>query len=174
MRAPSARCFFRASGLPILSCRKRRSSGSSRSRRSLAGGSPELTQAIVTAFITEGHFARHIQRMRKLYAERREATAAGLEGVLGKHVQIDSQPGGMHLILRLQGRRSDRRLVARMRGRGPVRGSIVGLDDGSRWSLGRASQFHEYRLSAHRRESRKAYLEADMTWYGSVCGQFRF
>jgi GntR family transcriptional regulator/MocR family aminotransferase len=80
-----------------------------------AAGSSELTQAIVTAFITEGHFARHIQRMRKLYAARREATAAGLESVLGKHVRIDSQPGGMHLILRLQGRRSDRRLVARMR-----------------------------------------------------------
>lgn len=83
-----------------------------------AGGSPELTQAIVAAFISEGHFARHIQRMRKLYAERREATAAGLESVLGKHVRIDAQPGGMHLILRLQGRRSDRRLVARMREEG--------------------------------------------------------
>jgi GntR family transcriptional regulator/MocR family aminotransferase len=84
----------------------------------LAGGSPELTQAIVTAFITEGHFARHIQRMRRLYAARRDATAAGLESVLGKHMRIDSPPGGMHLILRLQGQRSDRRLVARMRGEG--------------------------------------------------------
>ncbi len=84
----------------------------------LVGGSPQLTQAVVTAFITEGHFARHIQRMRKLYAERREATTAGLESVLGKHIRIDSQPGGMHLILRLQGRRSDRRLVARMREEG--------------------------------------------------------
>jgi GntR family transcriptional regulator/MocR family aminotransferase len=81
----------------------------------LAAGSPALTQAIVTAFIAEGHFARHIQRMRKLYAERRRATASGLENVLGKHLRIDSQPGGMHLILRLQSRRSDRRLVARMR-----------------------------------------------------------
>jgi GntR family transcriptional regulator/MocR family aminotransferase len=53
--------------------------------------------------------------MRKLYAERREATAAGLESVLGKHVRIDLQPGGMHLILRLRGKRSDRRLVASMR-----------------------------------------------------------
>lgn len=82
--------------------------------RTFVGGSPQLTQAIVTAFITEGHFARHIQRMRKLYAERREATAAGLESVLHKHIRIDPQPGGMHLILRLKGRRSDRRLVARM------------------------------------------------------------
>jgi GntR family transcriptional regulator/MocR family aminotransferase len=86
--------------------------------QTLAGGSPELTQAIVTAFITEGHFARHIQRMRKLYAERREVTTAGLESALGKYIRIDSPPGGMHLILRLQGRRSDRRLVARMREEG--------------------------------------------------------
>lgn len=82
--------------------------------QTFAGGSPELTQAIVTDFITEGHFARHIQRMRKLYAERRDATAAGLASVLGKHMRIDSQPGGMHLILRLQRQRSDHRLVARM------------------------------------------------------------
>ncbi len=81
-------------------------------------GSPQLTQAIVTAFITEGHFARHIQRMRKLYAERRNAATAGLESVLGKYVRIDPQPGGMHLILRLQGGQPDRQLVARMREHG--------------------------------------------------------
>jgi GntR family transcriptional regulator/MocR family aminotransferase len=69
--------------------------------------------------------------MRKLYAERREATAAGLESVLGKHMRIDSQPGGMHLILRLQGRRSDRRLVARMREEG-LYGEAL-----SDWTMGR-------------------------------------
>ena len=83
--------------------------------QAFAGGSPVLTQAIVAAFITEGCFARHIQRMRKLYAERREATIAGLESVLGKHIRIDSQPGGMHLILRLQDQLSDRHLAMRMR-----------------------------------------------------------
>jgi GntR family transcriptional regulator/MocR family aminotransferase len=86
--------------------------------QAFAEACPQLTQAIVTAFITEGHFARHIQRMRKLYAERREATTAGLESVLGKHMRIDSQPGGMHLVMRLKGRKSDRRLVARMREEG--------------------------------------------------------
>lgn len=84
----------------------------------LTGGSPQLTQAIVTAFITEGHFARHIQRMRKLYAERREAAVAGLESALGNKMRIDAQPGGMHLILRLNGQQSDRRLAARMRENG--------------------------------------------------------
>jgi GntR family transcriptional regulator/MocR family aminotransferase len=99
--------------------------------QAFAGGSPELTQAIVAAFITEGHFARHIQRTRKLYAERREATRAGLEGVLGKQMRFDSQPGGMHLILRMQGRRSDRRLVARMREEG-LYGEAL-----SDWAMGR-------------------------------------
>ncbi len=80
-----------------------------------AGSSSGFTQSLVSDFMEEGHFARHIQRMRKLYAERREATAAGLEGVLGKYLSIDPQPGGMHLVLRLRGRRSDRGVVARMR-----------------------------------------------------------
>jgi GntR family transcriptional regulator / MocR family aminotransferase len=99
--------------------------------QALAAGSPELTQVIVTAFIREGHFARHIQRMRKLYAGRREATAAGLESVLGKHMRIDAQPGGMHLILRLQGRRSDRRLVARMREAGLYGEALTDWMDGN-------------------------------------------
>jgi len=58
-----------------------------------SGGGPELTQAIVTTFLTEGHFARHIQRMRKLYAERRGAAAKGLEEALGTHMRVDPQPG---------------------------------------------------------------------------------
>lgn len=78
------------------------------------GNCPELTQAIVATFLTEGHFARHIQRMRKLYGERREATARGLKAVLGERIRIDAQPGGMHLILRLTDQPSDRTLVERL------------------------------------------------------------
>jgi GntR family transcriptional regulator/MocR family aminotransferase len=78
------------------------------------GGCPELTQAIVATFVTEGHFARHIQRMRKLYGERREMTARGLRKALGEQIHIDAQPGGMHLILRLKEQQSDRLLVERL------------------------------------------------------------
>jgi GntR family transcriptional regulator/MocR family aminotransferase len=97
----------------------------------LAGGSPELTQTIVAAFMKEGHFARHIQRMRRLYAERRAATVAGLENTLAKYLDIDSPPGGMHLILRLQGKRSDRRLVNRMREGGMYAEAL------SEWAVGK-------------------------------------
>lgn len=57
-------------------------------------GCPELTQAIVATFMTEGHFARHIQRMRKLYSERRAFTMIGLQKVLGTRVRIDANAGG--------------------------------------------------------------------------------
>lgn len=78
------------------------------------GGSPDLTQTIVTAFIREGHFARHIQRMRKLYAERRNMTVKGLTRALGEQVRIDAQPGGMHLVLRLPEGYCDHDLVERL------------------------------------------------------------
>jgi len=86
--------------------------------RCFSSGSPALTQGIVAAFMTEGHFARHIQRMRRLYRERRELAAAGMDAVLGKYMQVEAQPGGMHLLLRLRGRRSDRALAERMRADG--------------------------------------------------------
>ena len=98
--------------------------------------------------------------MRKLYAARREATVAGLESVLGKQMRIDSQPGGMHLILRLHARRSDRRLVARMRDEGLYAEALTEwtVDGGGR--LGLASRFHEYRLSGARQR----------LWDGGSCG----
>ncbi|RFP24315.1 PLP-dependent aminotransferase family protein [Duganella sp. BJB488] len=83
--------------------------------QTFGSGGPILTQTIVSDFMNEGHFARHIQRMRRLYAERRQIAAQGLDAVLGKHLRIDPQPGGMHLILRMKGRHTDRALAERMR-----------------------------------------------------------
>lgn len=86
--------------------------------QTFAGGSPQLTQEIVAAFMKEGHFARHIQRMRRLYADRRQLTVSGLEHALCEFMSIDSQPGGMHLILRFHNQKSDSALVKLMRDNG--------------------------------------------------------
>lgn len=83
-----------------------------------SGGAPNLMQSLVAAFMAEGHFARHIQRMRKLYKERREIAAEALADVLDRHFQIDPQPGGMHLVLRLRGQLPDAPLARRMREHG--------------------------------------------------------
>ncbi|BCG02508.1 GntR family transcriptional regulator (plasmid) [Paraburkholderia sp. PGU19] len=83
-----------------------------------SGGGPQLTQAIVTDFLTEGHFARHIQRMRRLYSDRRKTAATGLEQILGAHMRIEPQPGGMHLVLRMRRGGSDCPLAERIRSHG--------------------------------------------------------
>jgi GntR family transcriptional regulator/MocR family aminotransferase len=57
-----------------------------------------LVPAIVTEFMTAGHFARHIRRMRQLYAERREALANSLARRLEGVMRVELQAGGMHLI----------------------------------------------------------------------------
>lgn len=86
--------------------------------RTFAAAGPTLMQHIVADFMNEGHFARHIQRMRRLYAERRQIAADGLMSALGQHMQVDPQPGGMHLVLRMKGYHTDRALAARMREHG--------------------------------------------------------
>ena len=47
---------------------------------------PVLDQAVLAEFMSEGHFARHIRRMRRVYAERlevlRESAKKELEGAL--------------------------------------------------------------------------------------------
>jgi GntR family transcriptional regulator/MocR family aminotransferase len=83
--------------------------------QTFASGGPTLMQHIVADFMNEGHFARHIQRMRRLYAERRRIAADALAEVLGQHFHIDPQPGGMHMVLRMPGHHTDRALAERMR-----------------------------------------------------------
>lgn len=56
---------------------------------------PLLEQAVLTDFIVEGHFTRHLRRMRTLYAERR---AALLEAVRPLPLEIDSPEAGIHCI----------------------------------------------------------------------------
>ncbi|MDH4571799.1 GntR family transcriptional regulator [Salinicola acroporae] len=69
--------------------------------RGLGHGCPTLTQAVVADFIDEGHFARHLKRMRALYKERRENLRQALAHHLGNRIQLDLQAGGMHLLARL-------------------------------------------------------------------------
>lgn len=54
-----------------------------------------LEQLVLTDFITEGHFSRHIRRMRALYAERRSAL---LDALAPLPFEIDAPETGMHLV----------------------------------------------------------------------------
>jgi GntR family transcriptional regulator/MocR family aminotransferase len=63
-------------------------------------GTSRLEQGVVAQFMIEGHFARHLRRMRGLYAVRRSALATALVNAFGNRLQVGLQAGGMHLVVR--------------------------------------------------------------------------
>jgi GntR family transcriptional regulator/MocR family aminotransferase len=72
-----------------------------------------FSQLAVAEFMTEGHFARHVRRMRAVYAERRAALVAALQAAFGDRLRIGLQDGGMHLIAYLPAGSDDRALASR-------------------------------------------------------------
>jgi GntR family transcriptional regulator/MocR family aminotransferase len=73
---------------------------------------PHITQAVMSDFIREGHFARHVRRMRPIYAERRRVLVAELERQLGDNLTIMGDQAGMHLAIFLAPGRDDRKIAA--------------------------------------------------------------
>lgn len=65
---------------------------------------PALEQSVLADFIAEGHFARHVRRMRALYAERQECLLACLERELGDFLDGERMEAGMHLVAWLRPR----------------------------------------------------------------------
>jgi GntR family transcriptional regulator/MocR family aminotransferase len=59
---------------------------------------PALDQAALTDFINEGHFARHIRRMRALYAERQATLVEAATHELSGFLEVSSAEAGMHLV----------------------------------------------------------------------------
>jgi len=70
---------------------------------------PLIDQAILCDFIREGHFARHVRRMRELYAERLSVLAESARERLGGLLEIPPVEAGLRTVGWLQGGRSAER-----------------------------------------------------------------
>lgn len=57
-----------------------------------------IDQATLAEFISEGHFARHVRRMRGLYGRRQEILISEIKKYLGGLLEAEKQSTGMHLI----------------------------------------------------------------------------
>ena len=71
-----------------------------------------LYQAVLTDFIQEGHFARHIRRMRTLYMERRSLLVKAIQAHMGTTLEVIGAEAGMHLVALLP-RSTDDSVIAR-------------------------------------------------------------
>lgn len=70
-------------------------------RRAMDLVPPSFFQQVLADFIGEGHFARHIRRMRVLYGERRSALVDSISRELGSMVEVLGDAAGMHLAVTL-------------------------------------------------------------------------
>jgi GntR family transcriptional regulator / MocR family aminotransferase len=62
---------------------------------------PIHEQMVMTDFIVEEHFARHIRRMRTLYEERQHILLAAIQEYLPEQLLVQQNEAGMHLVARL-------------------------------------------------------------------------
>jgi GntR family transcriptional regulator/MocR family aminotransferase len=69
-------------------------------------------QDIVTRFIREGHFERHLRRVRATLAGRRAALLDAIRTQLGERVEVSGADAGLHLLLWIRGMRSGKPLAA--------------------------------------------------------------
>lgn len=84
-----------------------------RACRTLHRGAAVLEQSIVAAFMAEGHFARHLRRMRIQYRARRRSLADALDKQFGNDVEVILQAGGLHILARFLRHGSDVDLAGR-------------------------------------------------------------
>jgi GntR family transcriptional regulator/MocR family aminotransferase len=75
--------------------------------------SPYLYQAVLTDFMREGHFARHLRRMRLLYGQRRTALVDSIGKEFGSTLQIHGAHAGMHLVVTLPKGLRDQEIAVR-------------------------------------------------------------
>lgn len=64
-------------------------------------GAPTLTQAAIADFINEGYFERHLNQLRQVYGQRRQALVTALETYLPGQVQYARVAAGLHIMVSL-------------------------------------------------------------------------
>jgi GntR family transcriptional regulator/MocR family aminotransferase len=80
--------------------------------------SPTLYQLALAEFLREGHFARHLRRMRGVYLARRDALLTGLARHCGDWLTVHNADAGLHVAVLLSGGLNDEQVLRRMAERG--------------------------------------------------------
>ena len=74
-----------------------------------------ITQSVLAAFIRDGHLARHVRRMRGVYAARREMLLEGISRELSPWLEPIPSEAGLHLAARVRDPAQAERVIAKTR-----------------------------------------------------------
>jgi GntR family transcriptional regulator/MocR family aminotransferase len=80
--------------------------------------SPTLYQLALAEFLREGHFTRHLRRMRGVYQSRRDALLTGRARYCRDRLTVHNADAGLHVSVLLAAGLDDGNVVRRMAGRG--------------------------------------------------------
>jgi len=73
---------------------------------------PSFEQCTLARFLSEGHFEKHINRMRKFYRSRRNRVIDGIKSSsFAHHVSILEADSGLHFLLRVDTHRTDKEIT---------------------------------------------------------------
>lgn len=72
---------------------------------------PTMQQAVLAAFIAEGHYATHVRRMRSVYRARHDALIDAIDTAFGERLPVIGGDAGLHLVLGLPAGADDRALA---------------------------------------------------------------
>ena len=89
-----------------------------RAREALDLFSPTLYQLALADFLREGHFTRHLRRMRTVYLGRRQALLDGLARHCDGHLSVHNADAGLHVATLLPAGVDDVDVARRMAARG--------------------------------------------------------
>ncbi len=84
-------------------------------RSNLDRGSEWMSQKALSEFMAEGHFVRHIRRMRTLYGYRQQVLIEALQQECADWLSVEPAPAGLHLMGKFKHAISDQRVAEQLR-----------------------------------------------------------
>lgn len=70
-----------------------------------------IDQAIITGFMEQGYFERHLNRMRKIYKNKHDICILTLREVFGSNIEIRGENAGLYLVIRLRTSRTEKSII---------------------------------------------------------------
>lgn len=71
----------------------------------------KLHQMTMERFMTEGHWDKHLRKMRKLYQEKHSTLLTALSEEMGNRVRVIGQHSGLHIMLQVKHEYSEQQLI---------------------------------------------------------------
>ena len=72
-----------------------------------------LIQEALRLFIEQGHWSRHIKKMRSIYKKKHDVLISSLAGIMGDKIEVVGKDAGLHVLVKVKNGLSEKELIKR-------------------------------------------------------------